>query len=168
MGAARLDRRNRVRTGHWPLAVRPRWADSDHMDHHLDVIDRTVAKTYEWLHQVARAATLEDVHRAYHVLRAVLHALRDRLEPNVAAHVAAQLPLLLRGVFYEGWDPARTPMRMSLSELLDRIARDGAPMDTGEAEKVTRGVLTVCWDELGQGTMDHLISVLPSDYAVLF
>ncbi len=138
------------------------------MENRLDVIDRTVAKTYEWLHEVAGRSTLEDAHRAYQVLRAVLHALRDRLEPNVAAHVAAQLPLLIRGVFYEGWEPARTPVRMSLSEFLARVARDAAPMDAGEAEKVARGVLTVCWDQLGQGTMDHLISVLPSDYAVLF
>lgn len=137
------------------------------MDHHLDVIDRTVAKTYEWLHEVARRSTLDDVHRAYQVLRAVLHALRDRIEPDVAAHLAAQLPLLVRGIFYEGWDPARTPVRMSLAEFLARIERDAAPMDAGEAEKVARGVLTVCWDELGQGTMDHLISVLPSEYSVL-
>lgn len=140
------------------------------MEHRLDVIDRTVAKTYEWLHDVARRSTIEDtdVHRSYQVLRAVLHALRDRLEPNVSAHVAAQLPLLVRGIFYEGWEPAHTPVRMSLSEFLARVAHDAAPMDTDEAEKAARDVLTVCWDELGQGTMDHLISVLPSDYAVLF
>lgn len=137
------------------------------MDRRLDVIDRTVAKTYEWLHEVERRSTLDDVHRAYQALRAVLHALRDRLEPDVAAHLAAQLPLLVRGIFYEGWVPGRTPVRLSLAEFLARIQRDAAPMDTGEAEKVARGVLTVCWDELGQGTMDHLISVLPSEYSVL-
>ena len=59
------------------------------MDHHLDVIDRTVATTYEWLHQVAERDDFDDVQRAHHVLRAILHALRDRVEPNVAAHVAA-------------------------------------------------------------------------------
>ena len=87
------------------------------MDHQLDVIDRTVAKTYEWLHQVAERDDSDDLYRAYHVLRAVTHVLRDRVEPNVAAHVAAQLPLLIRGIFYEGWDPAKTPMRMSLTEF---------------------------------------------------
>ena len=137
------------------------------MEHGLDAVDRTVAKTYEWLRAVQRRAGLADLHRADRVLRAVLHALRDRIEPEVAAHVAAQLPLLVRGIFYEGWDPARTPVRMSLAEFLARIERDAAPMDAGEAEKAARGALTVCWDELGQGTMDHLISVLPSEYSVL-
>lgn len=46
------------------------------MDHQLDVIDRTVAKTYEWLHQVAERDEFDDMNRSYHVLRAVLHTLR--------------------------------------------------------------------------------------------
>ena len=137
------------------------------MDHQLDVIDRTVAKTYEWLHQVAERDDLEDLNRAYHVLRAVLHALRDRVEPNVAAHVAAQLPLLVRGIFYEGWDPAKTPIRMSLTEFLARVEKEAGLKGTSEAEEAARAVMTVCWAELGEGTMGHLISVLPSDFAVL-
>ena len=137
------------------------------MDHQLDVIDRTVAKTYEWLHQVAERDDLDDLNRAYHVLRAVLHTLRDRVEPNVAAHVAAQLPLLVRGIFYEGWDPAKTPMRMSLTEFLSRVEREAGLKGTSEAEEAARAVMAVCWSELGEGTMGHLISVLPSDFAVL-
>lgn len=137
------------------------------MEHQLDVIDRTVAKTYEWLRDVTRRAGLDDLHRSYQVLRAVLRALRDRLEPDVAAHVAAQLPVLVRGIFYEEWDPSKTPVRMSLSEFLARVERDAALKGTSAAEDAARAVMAVCWDELGQGTMDHLISVLPSDFAVL-
>jgi uncharacterized protein (DUF2267 family) len=137
------------------------------VDHKLDVIDRTVAKTYEWLQKVAERDEFDDVHRAYHVLRAVLHALRDRVEPNVAAHVAAQLPLLVRGIFYEGWDPAKTPMRMSLAEFLARVEKEAGLKGTSEAEEAARAVMAVCWDELGEGIMGHLISVLPSDFAVL-
>jgi len=137
------------------------------MDHQLDVIDHTVAKTYEWLHQVAKRDEFDDLNRAYRVLRAVLHALRDRVEPNVAAHLAAQLPLLVRGIFYEGWDPAKTPMRMSLTEFLARVEKEAGLKGTSEAEEAARAVMTVCWAELGEGTMGHLISVLPSDFAVL-
>jgi uncharacterized protein (DUF2267 family) len=137
------------------------------MDHQVDVIDRTVTKTYEWLHEVARGAGLDDLHRAYRALRAVLHALRDRVEPDVAAHVAAQLPLLIRGIFYEGWDPKKTPMRTSLPEFLARVEKEAGLEGTGAAEEATRAVLAVCWDELGEGTMGHLISVLPADFAVL-
>ncbi len=150
-----------------PLARVGTHRETGSMEHQLDVIDRTVAKTYEWLHMVAERDEFDDVHRAYQVLRAVLHALRDRVEPNVAAHVAAQLPLLVRGIFYEGWDPAKTPMRMSLADFLARVEKEAGLKGTSEAEEATRAVMTVCWAELGEGTMGHLISVLPSDFAVL-
>ncbi|HVX22201.1 MAG TPA: DUF2267 domain-containing protein [Acidimicrobiales bacterium] len=137
------------------------------MEHALDVIDRTVTKTYEWLREVTRRADLGDPHRAYQVLRAVLHALRDRVSPDVAAHLAAQLPLLVRGIFYEGWDPGKTPIRMSLVEFLARVEHDAGLKGTSAAENATRAVLELCWDELGDGTMEHLISVLPADFAAV-
>lgn len=137
------------------------------MEHRLEVIDRTVAKTNEWLRAVAENANLEDIHVAYQVLRAVLHALRDRVEPNVAAHVAAQLPLLVRGIFYEGWDPAKTPVRMSFDQFLSRVEKEAGLKGTTAAEEGVRAVMAVCWDELGDGTMGHLISVLPSEFAIV-
>lgn len=137
------------------------------MEHGLDVIDRTVTKTYDWIREVSDRADLGDSHRAYQVLRAVLQTLRDRLEPDVAAHLAAQLPLLVRGIFYEGWDPSRTPQRMSVGDFLARVEREAGLKGTSEAEEASRAVLSVCWDELSEGTMDHLISVLPRDFAIL-
>lgn len=137
------------------------------MEHDLDVIDRTVFKTYEWLQAVADRAKLDDAHRAYLVLRAVLHVLRDRVEPDVAAHVSAQLPMLVRGIFFEGWDPSKTPMRLSLGDVLARVAGEAGLRDVSEAQDAARAVIAVCWDEIGQGTMDHLMSVLPRDFAVL-
>jgi uncharacterized protein (DUF2267 family) len=137
------------------------------MEHELDVVDRTVTKTYEWLRAVADRGNLDDTHRAYQVLRAVLHALRDRLTPDVAAHIAAQLPMLVRGLFYEGWDPTKTPERMSLWEFLARVEKEATLKGTSEAEDATRAVMAVLWDELGEGTIEHLMSVLPRDFAVL-
>lgn len=137
------------------------------MEHELEVVDRTVAKTHEWLHAVAEQGQLDSTHRAYQVIRAVLHALRDRLSPDVAAHLSAQLPMLLRGLFYEGWDPTTTPQRMSLSEFLGRVEEEANLKGTSEAEDATRAVMAVLWDEVGEGTMEHLMSVLPRDFAVL-
>lgn len=137
------------------------------MDHRLDVIDRTTAKTYEWLHAVARQTGVDDLHHSYQVLRAVLHGVRDHLAPTVAAHMAAQLPMLLRGVFYEGWDPAHVPQRASFGDFLARVEREAGLKGTSEAEDAARAVMAVCWDELGEGTMNHLLSVLPQEFAVL-
>ena len=42
-------------------------------------------------------------HRStYRALRSVLHVLRNRLTPEQAVHLRAQLPLLVRGILYDG------------------------------------------------------------------
>jgi len=133
----------------------------------VDAIDRTVATTENWLALIAER-TFTDEHHAYGALRAVLRALRDRLPVEVGAHVAAQLPLLVRGIFYEGWNPAHTPMRLSLEEFLDRVEGEAHLKGRGEAEDVTRAVFAVLWHEVGDGTMEHVMTVLPTDYAVVF
>ena len=71
----------------------------------VDLIDRSVEKTNVWLSQLAEELGSEDRKAAYHVLRAYLHAVRDRLTVDGAAQVAAQLPELIRGIYYEGWVP---------------------------------------------------------------
>jgi uncharacterized protein (DUF2267 family) len=75
----------------------------------LKVFDETLQVTNSWLKDLMEMLHTDDRLLAYRGLRAVLHALRDELEPELAVHLAAQLPMLVRGFYYEGWQPARTP-----------------------------------------------------------
>ena len=68
----------------------------------LEVFDKTVQTTNAWLKEIMEV-TGPDRHRAYRVLAAVLHALRDRLTVDEAAQLAAQLPILVRGLYYDQW-----------------------------------------------------------------
>ena len=77
----------------------------------LDVFDSTVHQTNVWLKSIMDRLGTDDRHRAYLALRATLHALRDRLPPEVAVHLGAQLPMLVRGFYYEEWHIAGTPTR---------------------------------------------------------
>jgi uncharacterized protein (DUF2267 family) len=61
----------------------------------LSVFDETIQKTNIWLKEISEALG-SDRHRAYQVLRAVLHCLRDRLIINEAVHLGDQLPMLVR------------------------------------------------------------------------
>lgn len=75
----------------------------------LEVIDETVQQTHIWLNELAERIDTPDKRRVLRLLRATLGALRDQLPHAEAAHLSAQLPLLIRGFFWEGWRPAQTP-----------------------------------------------------------
>ena len=74
-----------------------------------DNLDASIDKANAWLTDIDAGFGTSDRRLAYRVLRAWLHCLRDRLSVEVAAHFAAQLPELLRGVFFDGWNPSRVP-----------------------------------------------------------
>ena len=91
----------------------------------LEVFDSTIQKTNSWLNDVEKDGGLPNRHAAYQVLRATLHALRDRLIVDEVAEFAAQLPMLIRGLYYESWDPAghvpasRRPKRVRIASALE-------------------------------------------------
>ena len=64
-----------------------------------------------WLRDIRMGLSEENQSRAFRILRAVLHALRDHLAVHQVASLGAQLPLLFRGIWYEGWDPSGKPLR---------------------------------------------------------
>ena len=74
----------------------------------LDVFDKTLQTTNIWLNEVMERVG-PDRQVAWKVLSTVLHKLRDRLPHELAAHLAAQMPLLVRGTFYDQYEPGRIP-----------------------------------------------------------
>jgi len=95
-----------------------------------DTIDHAADNAELWLRAIA-AQLDDDVRTAYHALRAVLHILRDRLPLPDAVGLGAQLPLLIRGIYYEGWSPHATPPRARhVEEFLGVIERSMADATT--------------------------------------
>jgi uncharacterized protein (DUF2267 family) len=84
--------------------------------------DSTVQKTNLVLSEIEESYGWPPDRRmqSYTALRAVLHALRDRLPVQQSANVAAQLPMLVRGLYYEGWNPSQVPQRMDKDQFLNR------------------------------------------------
>lgn len=77
----------------------------------LQVIDHTVQVTHEWINELTGRLDWGSKRSALRLLRSTLQLVRDHLLVDEMAHLSAQLPLLVRGMFFEGWVPGRTPIR---------------------------------------------------------
>ncbi len=126
------------------------------------IIQRSVEKTHIWLKELGDELGGSDRLYAYRVLRAVLHALRDRLPVDTAAKLAAQLPTLVRGIYYEDWDPSRTPLPIhDVDAFLDRVASEGRMAGETEASLAVEAVARILQRHVSAGEIGEVIAVLP-------
>jgi uncharacterized protein (DUF2267 family) len=134
----------------------------------LDVFDKTVQTTNIWLDDIMERMG-PDRHVAWHILGAVLRVLRDRLPLDDAAHLGAQLPLLVRGLYYDQWHtPSIIHKERHQEEFLARVEeglRDTRPVNAREA---VRTVFTVLAKHIAKGQADKTAQVLPADIRALW
>jgi uncharacterized protein (DUF2267 family) len=129
----------------------------------LEVFDETLQKTNIWLKEIMEVLG-PDRHRAYQALRAVLHCLRDRLTVDEAAHLGAQLPMLVRGIYYESWHPAGKPDKVrSREEFLAKVSAHFANTRPINAEHATRAVFHVLQHYVDPGEIEEVMGELPTD-----
>jgi uncharacterized protein (DUF2267 family) len=128
------------------------------------IIERNVEKAHIWLDEVAGQLGTDDHRQAYRVLRAYLHALRDRLTVDEAAQLAAQLPDLIRGIYYEGWNPSATPVRYrGFAEFLDRVAADAQLSGETTASYAVSAAAGVLRRHVSTGEIDDIRAQLSED-----
>ena len=110
----------------------------------LDVFDKTLQTTNIWLDEIM-AELGPDRQVAWHVLGAVLHALRDRLQTGLAVHLGAQLPLLVRGLYYDQWRASEQLVKQRSTEAFLEHVADGLadirPVNVRDATQVVFRVL---------------------------
>lgn len=133
------------------------------------VFDTTIHKTQGWLADIERRLGWDDRHRAWAALCAVLHVLRDRLSVTEAAAFGAQLPLLVRGAYYEGWHPAGKPVRFrKREEFLARVEAELSRYGDLDVEETTAAVLDVIGERISPGEAGHLARILPREISELW
>jgi uncharacterized protein (DUF2267 family) len=130
----------------------------------VPAVERSAEITDEWLDDLAAELGRPfDRRFAFRVLRSFMHALRDRMPVNETAQFAAQLPELLRGVYYENWRPSATPQRYDLDGFLDRVAEHAFLSRDTEAAMAAQASARVMARHVAAGELDKVRTVLPRD-----
>lgn len=129
----------------------------------VTVFARTQHKSQEWIKEMRKDLKWMSGDNIYHLLRAVLHALRDQLSIHEAAHFSAQLPLLLRGTFYESWDP-KTKLNTgeSKDDFIQTVKKNLSPMSIPKFD-LEQGIivaLNVIKNHISKGEMKDLTGML--------
>jgi uncharacterized protein (DUF2267 family) len=138
------------------------------MSTEIPAFERTLHETHVWLNQVTEQMGFGDKQRAYHALRAVLHALRDRLSVEESAGFAAQLPMLLRGIYYEGWQPSKVPMRIrNRDEFLHKV-EEGYLMENVDPQMLCRAVFQVLERHVTRGELNDVVNNLPAEIRAIW
>jgi uncharacterized protein (DUF2267 family) len=134
----------------------------------LDVFDKTLQTTHIWLDQISKELSCNR-QEAWHALGAVLRPLRDRLTVEQSAHLTAQLPLLVRGLYYDQWHPAGGPSKeRHEDDFLSRVSAGLTGIRPLDVRDTTQSVLRVLSHHVTGGQIQKITDALPVDIRALF
>jgi uncharacterized protein (DUF2267 family) len=135
----------------------------------LESIDHTVQLTHVWINDLDKALRWNDRARSYRLLKSVLHALRDWLPVNESADLAAQLPTLVRGIYYDQWRPATTPVKeRSKASFLARVDRDFFNDPLQDVAFAVGAVFQLLSEKVTAGEIADVRQALPADLRALW
>jgi uncharacterized protein (DUF2267 family) len=130
----------------------------------LEGLDHTVQLTHVWINELDERLGWNNKPRSYRLLKAVLHALRDWLQLNQTVDLAAQLPTLLRGAYYEQWRPAAGPVKHR--RKADFLAQVEGSFKTDPLDKPAQAVMAVfelLSKKITPGEIDDVRRALPEE-----
>ena len=133
----------------------------------LEVIDYTTHQTHEWINELAANLGWADRRQVLMLLRSTLAALRDLLTPNEAAQFSAQLPLFIRGFFFEGWRPS-VPLERTREAFVERVGTHlEKDLEYRGVEDIV-AVLRLLNSRISEGEVRDMRQSLPKDIRSLW
>ena len=135
----------------------------------LPIFDETVQLSNVWLNELMSELGWKDKRRAYRVLRATMHALRDRLTPHEAVHLGAQLPMLIRGLYYENWHIKDAAPPEHTKQIFFEHVRGEFRDDPGmDIDRPVREVFKLLTRKITSGEIDDVKKMLPAEVRALW
>ena len=128
----------------------------------LHQFDEALQATNIWLKELMEILRWTERSHAYRALKTVMHEIRDRLPVPLAANFSAQMPLLVRGMFFEGWSPGseHQPER-SLEAFLAPIEKTFENYPGVKAESVAAAVFEVISRHISPGEVENVLQAVP-------
>lgn len=135
----------------------------------LKIIENAVTDANAWINEVDSRTDWDNKLRSYRLLRQVLHVIRDHLIVDEAAQLGAQLPTLIRGIYYEGWNPSATPViERKAAGFIDRVQEAFETDPLGDAENAIWAVIDVLDAHISDGEMNDVKSTFTKKIRALF
>ncbi len=127
-------------------------------------LDVSMQSANEWLREIGDGLGIQNRRTEYAALRGTLHVLRDHLSTDEIAQLSAQLPIVIRGIFYEGWNPKATVSRPRNKAEFLNIVRTGLKghEELGDVEKTVKVTLGVLANHVSAGEIMQVIHSLPA------
>ncbi len=127
-------------------------------------IEKSTHKTKEWLHEIQGELGWEDENMVYIASRAVLQTLRDRLPVVEAVELADGLPMVMKGMYYDGYKPTGKPEKIKNREEFFQKVQEKTSRRPIESEEATRAVFHILDKKLGGGgEINQVKGNLPKD-----
>ncbi len=134
-----------------------------------DPLASAIDKGYAWLKEVGEILGTEDRRQAYQALRASLHTLRDRLQPDEAAQLGAQLPMVIRGIYFEGWKLAGKPEKQrTMQAFLEELREEVPGMLPSDAPIAAAATFELLQKHVSAGEIEDVKGMLPKELRELW
>ncbi len=135
----------------------------------LETLDHSVQIAHEWINELDDELGWNDRHRSYRLLRAVLQVLRDCLPVAEVAHFSAQLPIVLRGIFFEHWQPAsERPRHWDIDHFFASIDAFFRQDPIENVDEAVAKAFRVIGNRVSSGEVAHIAGCLPQEIRALW
>jgi uncharacterized protein (DUF2267 family) len=135
----------------------------------LEGIDQAVQQAHIWINELDERLGWDNKPRAWRLLKATLQAIRDHLPVNEAADIGAQLPTLIRGIYYDQWQPARPPAKdRHLEGFLGEIDRSFRPDPLDDTAAAASAVMAMLSTKVSAGEIGDVRKALPAGIRALW
>jgi uncharacterized protein (DUF2267 family) len=128
----------------------------------LEVIENSGHVAHEWINELADRLDWSSKRSALRLLRVTLHHVRDHLVVDELAQMSAQLPVLIRGFFFEGWMPKNTPIKeRSADAFIAFISAEMSKTEEYRGREDIKCVFDVLNNRLSVGEIEDVRATLP-------